>query len=246
MESEEQWQKGIWRMNRHFIFNNIDFLEKYDVYIDSMKTSGCEKIEHGVSIPYRSGEYDMDKAIGYPTYSPRIIQYTCQMIEASTYDLDLVLTALTNDLLAPVEAVLRDTGTPNYHYTGKCTSVDATTEKGYAEIVITFKCHPFKILEESVANYLWDTFDLEYGEIPQRGFTIHAQETITLKNNGVAPVQLKSNSLYASTMVVDGITYSIGSGEQILPFKLIPGINEITVGLAQLGLIEFDWTEELI
>lgn len=231
-------------MNRHFIFNNIDFLEKYDVYIDSMKTSGCEKIEHGVSIPYRSGEYDMDKAIGYPTYSPRIIQYTCQMIEASTYDLDMVLTALSNDLLAPVEATLKDTGTPNYHYKGKCISVDATTEKGYAELIITFKLYPFKIYENTVQEYLWDSFDLVDGVVAATEFNVPT--TVSLLNSGVAPVQPYSNCSIATQMTVDGITYNIAAGKRLLPFSILPGYNSITISADSSAAISFDWAEEMI
>lgn len=233
---------------RTLVYNGVNLLDRYDIYVDSVQKNTPDRIEHVKSLPYMSGEYDFDELIGYPTYGARTIVYTCQLIEGSSRALDDVVTSLSNLLMRPVSAVLQDTGTPTYHYKAKCISVDPAESGEYAEITITFKAYPFKIKNTSVASVLWDDINFEQDVFSETQFKFVQNKTITLINLSANPVELSYTVDALIGVKVDGFTHQI-SGSGVAPFLLMPGKNVLkltAISTANTVNLSFDWTEELI
>lgn len=233
---------------RTFIFNGVNVLDRYDVYIDTVQKNTPEKIEHIKTLPYMSGEYNFDKIIGYPTYGPRQIVYTCQLIEESSRHLDDVITSLENCLMQPVEGILQDTGTPTYHYIAECKSIVPAESGEYAELTITFKAYPFKIKNASVNNVLWDDINFEQDVFSQTQFSFVKNQTITLENLGAVPVRPNYDVDALVSVKVNGVSHQM-SGNGTAPFLLLPGKNALEVSAVSTNNtvnISFDWTEELI
>lgn len=233
---------------RTFVFENVNALERFDIFIDTVQYGTPAKNEHVKSLPYMSGEYDMDKIIGYPTYAPRTIIYTCQLIEESSSALEEIVTALENWLMRPIEGVLQDTATPTYHFKAKCISIVPAESGEFAEVTITFKAYPFKIKNTSVDAVRWDDINFEHDVFMQTQYEIVKSGTITLENLGAGPVKLNYQVDALVIIKVDGITYQI-SGSGKAPFLLLPGKNVLNITAISTNntvTISFDWTEELI
>ena len=232
---------------RTFIFNNVNVLEAYDVFIDSVQKSSPEKVEHVKSLPYVNGEFNFDKIFGRPTFRTGTIVYTCQIIEGSSRAVDDIVTALQNLLMQPVEAVLQDTGTPTYHYIAECKSVVPAMDNDYAELTITFKTYPFKIKNASVGLVEWDhvNFDLDFFQ--QTEFSFEGSTTISVNNCSACPVAFTYSTSATIQLKVDGQTYEL-SGSGTSPFLLLPGVNTFEVSTSASGSVSlsFDWIEELI
>lgn len=250
MAQEYFWQKGDVLMNdyRTFIFEGESALEKFDIYIDTVQKNTPERIEHSKTLPYMSGDYDMDKLIGYPTYGPRTIIYTCQIIRDNSTIIDDDITALENWLMGPVQGVLQDTGTPMYHYLAKCTNIVPVQDKDYAELTITFKAYPFKIMNYSVNELKWDDINFEHTVFVETEFEVTDSKTVTLTNRSSGPVGLNCTTDYLIGIKVDGITHQV-SGSGPVPFLLLPGENVLDINVISSNLtatVIFDWVEELI
>lgn len=229
----KRWQEGEWQLNnkRTLIFDNVNGLEKFNLYIDQSIISPPEKDDNRQRIPYRNGSYNFDELIGHPTYKDREIAYICQILEDDTRDLELELTEINKWLLLPVKAVLQDTGTPDYHFVGECISViPANNERGFCEITINFKCYPFKIWNKPDNNdWLWDDFDLEHGIIPVTEFELIQGGKIKIYNDAVVPISFTPT--FEATklqMRIDNITYDMVSGKES-SFLLLPGNNDIEI-----------------
>ncbi|WP_302626814.1 hypothetical protein [uncultured Eubacterium sp.] len=220
---------------RTFIFNEINGLEIFDLFIDTVTKAPPMKIENRQSVPLKSGSYNFSKIIGYPIFEDREITYTCQLIENSSRELDTVLTAINKWLLTPTEAVLQDTATPDYHYIGECISViPASNERGYTELTITFKCYPFKIYNSTVSNTEWDSICFNTDVFINTDFTIKNGDEIEIENISTTPVEFTCNGDFNTcTVSVNNVGYKLTRGKKA-PFLLMPGINRITItGIAE-------------
>lgn len=219
---------------RTIIFNEINGLETFDLFIDTVTKAPPVKIENRQSVPLKSGSYNFSKITGYSIFEDREIIYTCQLIENSSRDLDTVLTAINKWLLAPAEAVLQDTATPDYHYIGECISViPASNERGYTELTITFKCYPFKIYNSRVSEVEWDSICFNTDKFINTDFTIKSGDEIEIENISATPVEFTCNGDFNTcTVSVGGTGYELTKGEKA-PFLLMVGINRIKItGLA--------------
>lgn len=221
---------------RTIIYNGINGLEQFDLYIDTATISAPAKRENKQSVPYRSGSYNMDKTVGHPTYDDREIVYTCQLIEDSTRDLELLLTEIDRWLMVPVEAVLQDTGTPDYHYKGECTGVvPASNERGFCEVTITFKLYPFKIWNTEENDWEWDVFNFNSGIVPQTEFTLAQGGSIEIYNPSANFITfIPHHEMYKVRVTVDNVTYTLASGTES-PFLLVPGNNTISITELETG-----------
>lgn len=248
MVRELHWQIGDVPMsNRTIVFNNVNGLEEHGIYVDQVQRNPPEKENHTIDIPYMDGEYDFDRIIGKATYKPRTLVYTCQIIEDSRMGLDDRLAAILQWLLTPVEAILQDTGTPKYHWRGKCIGIVVGEDVDYAELTITFQVYPYKISNQSVAEIEWDTFNFETDNMPTQHFVVDRTGTINLWNDGMAPVDADFTTDAIVIFTVDGHEYrESGSGK--LRFQLMPGDNMIEVRTIneEYAVLDFDWTKEFL
>lgn len=224
------FKEGGLQLNRTIIFNGINGLEAFDLIVDTVTKEPPGKTDYRQSMPFRSGSYNMAKAIGRSTFDDRTIVYTCQLIEKDTEQLDKILTAINNWLLSPVEAVLQDTATPEYHFVGECLSVvPASNENGYVELTITFKCYPYKIFNNSISELEWDSIVFPIDVIPVTDFVIATGDTIQIDNICSTPVEFTSKGDYNScTVEVNGTTYALNKNGKA-GFVLQPGLNNITI-----------------
>ncbi len=224
--------------HRTFIFNKINALEQFKIFIDQYAISPPAKINNRQSLPYKSGAYNFDEVIGFPTFEEREITYTCQLIEDDTRDLELTLTEINNWLLMPVKAELQDTATPEYHFLGECINViPAENERGFCEITITFKCYPFKIWNTADTNdWLWDNFDLEHGIVPTTEFELVVGKNIEIYNHSVVPIPFTPTfEAYRVLVMVDNVRYTLTSGTEA-SFLLYPGSNIINITNIEGGM----------
>lgn len=215
---------------RTIIYNGINGLEQFDMFVDTATITTPAKRKNKQTVPYRSGSYNMDKMVKHPTYEDREIVYTCQLIEDSTRDLELVLTEINRWLMTPVEAILQDTGTPDYHYKGECTSVTpASNERGFCELTITFELYPFKIWNTAENDWYWDVFNFNSGIIPQTEFALVQGGSIEIYNPSVNSITfIPHHGMYKVGVTVDNVEYALVSGKES-PFLLLPGNNTINI-----------------
>lgn len=232
---------------RTIIFNGINGLEAFDLYIDTVEKKPPGKRENRVSVPLLSGSYNMDKIIGYPLYEDREIIYTCQLIAENSNDLDRIVTKINNWLLTGVEERLEDTGTPDYYYIAECISVvPAANERGYCELTITFKCYPFKIWKTCVSEYKWDDINFVTDVFYDYTFELSVNDSFTIHNECPTPVPLYCEFPNGGTvtLAIDGMEYKIlKSGETNI--LLLPGDNKFVVTSATSNLkVKFDYYRE--
>ena len=222
---------------RTIIFNGVNGLERFDLYVDSVDSAPPSKIDHRQSIPYRDGSYNFDEMIGRPTYEDREIVYYCQIIEENSHNLEMLLTEINTWLLSPVKAVLQDTATPEYHFEGYCTDVTPSNrENGFCELAIKFRLKPFKIWNYSINNnWKWDDFNFLADDAPIMEFEMVEGESITINNPYAVPINFVPN-FNASTVIVTIGTYkyALSSGVKS-PFKLFPGNNKLLVSTLYTG-----------
>lgn len=198
--------------------------------VDQADIQSPSKRETRQTLPYLSGDYNFSKVMGFNTFEPKNIVYTCQLIERDSTDLDKILTEINSWLLVPVEAVLQDTATPNYHYIGDCTSVvPASNEDGYCELTITFKVQPFKISNNDVSMLEWDSINFDADYLTQTEFSIKGGGTIILHNEGAEAVEFTCVHNVADLLVeVGNTTYTLSSGTKA-GFKLKPGDTKVEI-----------------
>lgn len=216
---------------RTIIFNGINGLKAFDLYIDTVEKKPPEKRENRVNIPVLSGSYNMSKSIGYPVFGDREIIYTCQMIADNSTDLDMIVTRINRWLLTGVEGVLEDTGTPDYYYRAECTSVvPAQNERGYCELIITFKCYPFKIWKEGVTDLKWDDIVFEIDKLYNYEFEISTNDSFVIHNECPTPVPLycEMSEIRSIALRVDGVLYQISKSGNT-GILLLPGENKFTI-----------------
>lgn len=214
---------------RTIIFNGINALERFGLFVDSVDGSPPAKVDNRQSIPYKSGSYNFDEIIGRPTYGDREMVYYCQIIENNSHDLEMLLTEINTWLLTPVKAVLQDTATPEYHFEGCCAEVTpSNSEMGFCELAIKFRLKPFKIWNYSINNdWKWDDFNFLADDAPIMEFEMVEGKSITINNPYAVPIYFTPN-FNASTVIVTIGTYkyALSSGVKS-PFKLFPGENEL-------------------
>ena len=233
---------------RTIIFNGVNALERFGLFVDSVDGSPPAKVDNRQSIPYKSGSYNFDEIIGRPTYGDREMVYYCQIIENNSHDLEMLLTEINTWLLTPVKAVLQDTATPEYHFEGCCAEVTpSNSEMGFCELEIKFRLKPFKIWNYSINNdWKWDDFNFLADDVPIMEFEMVEGKSITINNPYAVPINFTPN-FNASTVIVTIGTYkfALSSGVKS-PFKLFPGENKLLLSTIYAGGADNILTIELI
>ncbi len=235
---------------RTIIFGGINGLDAFDLYVDTIEKKPPEKRESRVSVPYKSGSYNMNKILGYPIYGDREIVYTCQLIAESSTELDKIVTKINQWLLTGVESVLQDTGTPDYHYLMECISViPASNERGYCELTITFKGYPFKIWNTNVSEQKWDDINFEVDKLHEYTFNARTGGDFIIYNESPTPVSLHCELITASSVTINvaGLTKTINKDGKT-DIVLIPGENKITItggsGADSNSMVRFGYYKE--
>ncbi|MCI8957345.1 MAG: hypothetical protein HFG29_10335 [Eubacterium sp.] len=234
---------------RTIIFNGINGLDAFDLYVDTIDKKPPEKRENRVSVPMLSGSYNMSKIMGYPIFGDREVIYTCQLIADNSTELDKIVTKINKWLLTGVEGILEDTGTPDYYYRAECTSViPADNERGYCELIITFRCNPFKIWKHSVSEQKWDDIIFDIDSFHNYDFELSANNSFVIHNECPTPVPLYCEFLNGGTvtLAIGGMEYKIlKSGETNI--LLLPGDNKFVVVSATSDLrVKFDYFKEVL
>lgn len=225
-------------------------MEAFDFCVDSLQRSTPNKVQHTKMLPYSNTIYDFDGTIGYATYEERSLVYTGQVIAADSTQLDERITAIEAWLMNPVQAVLQDTATPKYHYLAKCTSVVPAEQGEYAELTITFSAYPLKIMNQSVSEIEWDSFNFDFDSLPVSTFNVSAGDVIVIYNTGSSEVLMECSvddgNGATLTVKIDGETHKLSSGRT--SFNLLPGENKIEIVTVPqtVAKLEFNWIEEKI
>lgn len=187
-----------------------------------------------LEVPGANGIIDMtDILLGYPAYGNRSGSWTFNI----AHDVTGLPWAQTYAKLASFihgqkrKVILLDDR--SYYYEGRLTLGDYETGNNFSSVTINYDLGPFKwMIWSTTEPWLWDPFDLIYGEIPQETFvdipiTSGAQTVIQWDQNvlGCVPItptfNVVSNDSNNMKLYLENSCNGLGQ----LTFDLVNGVN---------------------
>lgn len=198
-------------------------------------------------VPFMQGVYDFSMITGERIFNNRTVSYEFWAVNRNYEARKVFELALKNWLMLPGILPVYDTHDFNYHWLGKCASVEVEDDTEYNRLIVNvdFDCYPFKVAELPSGNDFWDVFNFELDAAQKTKYTITGTQTVNLYNVGIASIVPTVKTSAAMTIERDGTTYQFPAGESRNElFRLKLGQN--TLKITGTGTIEFIFYKELI
>jgi hypothetical protein len=224
----------------HYItFGDFDSRD-FNLHLHRREAPTPRESEIVSSIPYRQGEIDLSFKAGYRIYNNRTVTYIFYRAAVEQEDVNKYQTNLENQLMKIFNTALYDSFIEQYHYTGKCESVNCEDDYYFKRMIIeiTFNLHPFKIDSFSEGHGLWDPFNFELDVFQEVKFDLSKERQVVLLNPGVSPVRPGIEIDWGPTgawdddsveVLMNGISYSFLDSVEQSNLTLKPGANTLTI-----------------
>lgn len=219
------YREGITINNKHSF---VDF----GLNISNRKIDLPPKNNIRKTIPYMSGFYDFTTLNGVATFGERTISYTFDIIGATVEEMDRKRTEVVNWFCNMHDVDIYDDTIPDYHFHGSYDSPSQNEDGEKDELTITFVCYPFMIANEPV-QMLYNEARTDTVIYEGQPVSIYGKGNATLKMGGsiitlnsaemidtglvltagehkitVEPTELATYPFYATTLTVNGITFT--------------------------------------
>lgn len=207
--------------------NNKHSYGDFGLYLKSRNIGLPEKKSIRQTVPFMNGYYDFSALNSAPAWGERIIEYSFEVTNENTVDLDFFVSYLMDWLGNVHDADIYDDTTYGYHWHGSYEEADVKWDDSglYAEITVSFVVHPFKIADAP---------------------TVHTMTagTYTINNTGMAVAPIVKSSDAAAIQIGNYVS-SIPANEEIrLEIDLERGDN--TVLITGAGTVTLSYYREVL
>lgn len=232
-------------------FNGKHSYRDFGITIAEKEIGYPEKEKIKVKVPFSNVEYDFSQIYGEQTYSPRPLTYTLNVLDKNkintTERINILETKLANWLMnSNGKQNLYDDAMPGYYYLAEVEGGLSFEELwNHGTLTVEFTAYPFMISELPEGHDIWDEINFELDVLQPTEFEVRGELEVTLYNVGAPDLTPTITATAPMTIVKDGITYGIPSGEsKSNDFRLVPGENDIKI--TGTGTISFKFYKELI
>lgn len=162
------------------------------------------------TVPYMHGSYDFTCIAGEPIYDDTTIDYTFDIAEFETVDMEKKKSELLGFLTGIQDMDFEDDFSPDYYYHGSYATPSWEEDFGQGQFTAQLVIHPFKTAKKPTSQ-----------EISEK------QTVINESDCNVFPMITATQPV---TIIVNGVSYSFASGtHNVTDFVLKRGANTIEV-----------------
>ena len=192
--------------------------------VASRETGVPEKKLVTKTVPHMSGFYDFSKVYGSIAYESREQVYNIDLMGDDREDLQRQRSDLLTWLSTVHDEDIWDEDMPGWHLHGSFSEADwEEAEDGESgTLSVTFLCQPFLVADEDTTQ------------------TVEVGEAVVTNEGQTAPVYASTSSGTA-TILLGGVSQSVGTTRQRLSAQLQPGDNAVKVTGAAVTLA---WREQ--
>lgn len=137
-------------MIKQLIINNKKSYDDFGVYIATRNISSPKKKVIKESIPFSNVVYDFSKINGELYWEERTLQYTFDIAEITTEQMEEAKSNLLNWLLNVHDVDIYDPYIGDYHFHGSYDSDSWSEDFGAGTISVTFTVYPYKISNSDI------------------------------------------------------------------------------------------------
>lgn len=193
-----------------------------------------------VDVPMRDGSVDLTEAVSDTVrYQDRKITLTFSVIDARNTWVDKI-SKIQNYLHGQRMKIVFDEDT-SFYYIGRVQVNTWTSSDNIGKLVLNCTVEPYKYdLYSTSEEWIWDTFDFEYGVANDAiDITVSGTTTTTIigRPKGTAPIFTANAEM---TVTVDGVTYDIHNGTTRL-YDLILKDGENVFTFSGNGTVTIDY-----
>lgn len=223
-----------------FVIDNFDS-KKENMWLVSRSDPTPSEKEIKENLAFVQGSYDFSFILGERIFDNRPLSYSFQIYERDYGNRKIAQIKLQNTLMKKGILDIYDTAKLQYHYRGKCVSVNVEDDHDFGRLIATieFDCYPFMIGNLEEGHDIWDEFNFELDVSQETEFDVNGNRTINLINvgsNGVSPIVEASGPIIIQ-VENKNISFPQGSTKTNL-FRLLPGENSLTItGHAQVNFV---------
>ncbi len=211
-------------MIKQLMINGLKSYDDFGVYISSRKISQPKKKTIKESIPFSNIVYDFSNINGEIYWEERTLEYTFDIAEISTEEMENVKTRLLDWFMNVHDVDIYDPYIGDYHYHGSFESDSWDEDFGSGVLTVSFTVYPYKISNEDIV--------IESDSASNLTIENNSSHRIspTIEVNGEVIITFNNKSYSLNDSVYENVLY------------LEKGMNEIS--LNGTGTIAFKYKEE--
>lgn len=217
---------------KELIINGKKSFENFGAYISERKISLPKKKSITESPPFSNLTYDFSGINGEIYWENRELEYSFDIAEFTTDEMEVEKTKLTDWLLNVHDADIYDPYIGDYHYHGSFDSISWEEDFGAGTLTATFSVYPYKIANEAKVVTVETASGKKYTDYE-----------LTFENNSSHRIMPVIESTGEYNIVFGGLSYSVGVGTYEDTFYLFPGNN--TLKVTGSGKMTISFVEEL-
>lgn len=130
---------------KQLVINNKKSYDDFNVYISSRNIAPPKKKSIKESVPFSNVVYDFSKMNGELYWEERTLQYSFDIAEITTEDMEVEKSRLENWLMNVQDEDIYDPYIGDYHFHGSYDSHSWSEDFGAGELSVTFLVYPYKI-----------------------------------------------------------------------------------------------------
>lgn len=202
-------------MIKQLVINNKKSFDDFGVYIATRKITSPKKKVIKESVPFSNNIYDFSKINGELYWEERTLEYSFDIAEIKTEDMEVVKSKLLNWLLNVHDTDIYDPYIPNHHFHGSYNSDSWEEDFGAGTINVSFTVYPYKISNKPITH--------------SRSLNAGVNELTIINNSShrVTPTIICSENM---SIQIGTIIYSFSAGEtKVDSIKFESGKNELLV-----------------
>ena len=137
-------------MIKQLIINNKKSYDDFGVYIASRKISSPKKKVIKETVPFTNKVYDFSKINGELYWEERTLEYSFDIAEITTEEMEVVKSKLLSWLLNVHDTDIYDPYIGDYHFHGSYDSDSWEEDFGAGTISVSFSVYPYKISNSDI------------------------------------------------------------------------------------------------
>lgn len=198
----------------------------FGLYLKSRNIGLPEKKSLRETVAFMNGYYDFSTLYGAPAWNERIIEYSFDVTHDTPADLDFFVSHVLDWLGNVHDADIFDDTVYGYHWHGSYKEAKVSWDDSglYAEIVVSFVVHPFKIADVETEHTL-------------------AAGTHTIVNSGMAIAPYAVSSATAAIQIGSHVSSIAANNKIQLEIDLVRGENTV---LVTGGTVTLSYYEEVL
>lgn len=217
---------------KELIANGKKSYTDFGAYISGRKISLPKKKSITESPPFSNLTYDFSAINGELYWENRELEYSFDIAEFTTDEMETEKTKLTDWLLNIHDADIYDPYIGDYHYHGSFDSISWDEDFGAGTLTAVFSVYPYKIANKAKVVALETAEGEEYKDFE-----------LVVKNNSSHRIMPVISSTGEYNIVFGGLSYSVHAGTYEETFYLAPGNN--TLKVSGSGVLSISFVEEL-